>query len=287
MNWTERRERLRAIVDGGRCIYPASVYDGISARVAADLGFEAMMLAGSVGSFSVLAAPDICVLTLTEFADQAYRINRAGSLPLLVDADHGYGNALSVKRTVEELEIAGVSGLTIEDTLLPEPFGGGGPKLVSIAEGVGKMRAALAGRQDPRLVIVGRTSAIGITGVEDTIARLRAYEAAGVDMLFMAGIKSRAELDAVSSAVTLPLFLGSAPEDMMDLDYLSSRRVRVCLQGHHSFWAAVQGVHDALKALREGTKPGALKNIASTELQKTVLRQADYGSWSKDFLGGA
>ena len=189
MNWTERRERLRTIVEGNRCVFPASVYDGISARVAGDLGFEAMMFAGSVGSFSVLAAPDLCVLTLTEFAQQAYRINRAGALPLCVDADHGYGNALSVKRTVEELETAGVSALTIEDTLLPIPFGGDDAQLISIEEGVGKMRAALAGRQDPRLVIVGRTSAIGITGVDDTIARLKAYEAAGVDMLFLAGLK--------------------------------------------------------------------------------------------------
>jgi len=286
MNWTERRERLRVIVGGKRCIYPASVYDGISARIAGDLGYEAMMFAGSVGSFSVLAAPDICVLTLTEFAAQAYRINRAGSLPLCVDADHGYGNAMSVKRTVEELETAGVSALTIEDTLLPTGYGSDDAQLISIEEGVGKMRAALAGRQDPRLVIVGRTSAIGITGVDDTIARLKAYEAAGVDMLFMAGLKNRAQLDAVVQAVKLPLFLGGVPEEMSDLDYLSARNVRVCLQGHHQFWAGVQGVHDTLKALRDGVKPSALKNIASAELQKKLLRQADYGKWSKDFLGG-
>ncbi len=284
MNWTERRERLRAIVNGERCVYPASVYDGISARIAADVGFEAMMFAGSVGSFSVIAAPDICVLTLTEFAQQAYRINRAGSLPLCVDADHGYGNAMSVKRTVEELETAGVSALTIEDTLLPTAFGGDEGQLISIEEGVGKMRAALAGRQDPRLIIVGRTSAIGLTGVEDTIRRLKAYEAAGVDMLFMAGLKSRAQLDAVASAVTKPLFLGSVPEDMMDLDYLSARKVRVCLQGHHQFWAGVQGVYNTLKALREGTRPSELKNVASADMQRKLLRQADYTKWSKEFL---
>ena len=284
MNWTERRERLRAIINGGRCVHPASVYDGISARIAADVGFEAMMFAGSVGSFSVIAAPDLCVLTLTEFAQQAYRINRAGSLPLCVDADHGYGNALSVKRTVEELETAGVSALTIEDTLLPTPFGGDDKALISIEEGVGKMRAALAGRQDPRLMICGRTSAIAITGVEDTIARLQAYEAAGVDMLFIAGLKSREQLDAVASAVKKPLFLGSVPEDMMDLDYLSARRVRVCLQGHHQFWAGVQGVYNTLKALRDGTKPSKLANVASADLQKKLLRQADYGKWSKEFV---
>ncbi len=288
MDWTGRRERLRALINGNRCIYPASVYDGIAARIAEDLGFEAMMLAGSVGSFSVLAAPDICVLTLTEFAQQAYRVNRAGSLPLLVDADHGYGNAMSVKRTVEELETAGVSGLTIEDTLLPLPFGAAGKEnLITIAEGVGKMKAAIAGRQDPRLVIVGRTSAIGITGLDDTIARIKAYEAAGIDMLFLAGVKTKAQIDAVSAAVKLPLFLGGVPQELMDLDYLSARRVRVCLQGHHSFWASVQAVHDTLKALREGTMPADLKNIASADTQRRVLRQDAYSRLSKDVLGGA
>jgi oxaloacetate decarboxylase len=282
--WSARRTRFRAILAGGACVHPASVHDAVSARIAADLGFELGMFAGSVASLAVLGAPDLIVLTLSEFADQAYRIGRAAELPLLVDADHGYGNAMSVKRTVEELETAGVSALTIEDTLLPTAFGGEEGQLLSIEEGVGKMRAALAGRQDSRLIIVGRTSAIGITGVEDTIARLKAYEAVGVDMLFMAGLKNREQLDAVASAVNKPLFLGSVPEDMMDLDYLSARKVRVCLQGHHQFWAGVQGVYNTLKALREGTKPSELKNVASADMQKKLLRQADYAKWSKDFL---
>ena len=189
MDWTDRRDRLRAVINGTRCIYPGSVYDPISARIAEDLGFEAGMFAGSVASLAVLGAPDIVVLTLSEFAGLALRINRATRMPLLVDADHGYGNALNVKRTVEELETAGVSALTIEDTELPMAYGQSGPRLISIAEGVGKMKAAIAGRQDPRLVIVGRTSALGITGMDDTIARLKAYEAAGVDMLFLTGVQ--------------------------------------------------------------------------------------------------
>src|SRR3981189_2142948 len=135
MDWANRRERFRATLNGGRCIPPAGVYDPTSARIAEDLGFEAGMLAGSVASLAVLGAPDIVLLTLTEFAGQAYRINRAGKLPLLVDADHGYGNALNVKRTAEELETAGVAGLTIEDTLLPPPYGAADTKLTPIAEG--------------------------------------------------------------------------------------------------------------------------------------------------------
>jgi len=285
MNWTDRRERFRAILAGGRCIYPGSVFDPISARIAEDLGFEAGMLAGSVASLTVLGAPDIVVLTLTEFAAQAYRINRAGNLPLLVDADHGYGNALSVKRTVEELESAGVAALTIEDTLLPTPYGAADTTLIPIAEGVGKMRAALAGRQDPRLVIVGRTSALTMTGLADTIARLKAYEEAGVDMLFMTGVKTRAELDAVAAAVKLPLFLGGAGKELYDLDYLAARRVRVCLQGHAPFMAAVNAVHDTLKALRDGKPAWELQNISPpSDLLKRATRQADYAAWTRDFL---
>ncbi len=285
MHWTDRRERFRAILAGGRCIYPGSVFDPISARIAEDLGFEAGMFAGSVASLAVLGAPDVVVLTLTEFAEQAYRINRAGNLPLLVDADHGYGNALSVKRTVEELETAGVAALTIEDTLLPTPYGATETTLIPIAEGVGKMRAALAGRQDPRLVVVGRTSALSITGLADTIARLKAYEEAGVDMVFMTGVKSRAELDQVASAVKLPLFLGGAGKEFYDLEYLSARNVRVCLQGHAPFMAAVNAVHETLQSLRNGKPAWELQNIAPpSDLLKRATRQADYNTWTKDFL---
>jgi carboxyvinyl-carboxyphosphonate phosphorylmutase len=286
MDWTERRERLRSIIAGGRCIYPGSVFDPISARIAEDVGFEAMMFAGSIASFTVLGAPDVVTLTLTEFAQQALRINRAGKLPLLVDADHGYGNALSVKRTVEELETAGVAGLTIEDTLLPTAYGSTKVSLIPVTEGVGKMKAALAGRQDRRLVIVARTSAMSISGVEDTIARLKAYEAVGVDMLFMAGIKTRAQLDAVASTVKLPLFLGSVTPELHDLDYLSARNVRVCLQGHLPFLAAVNATYETLRALRNGTPPADIKTLAPPDLMKKVTRQADYVKWSKDFLDG-
>jgi len=285
MDWTDRRDRLRAIVAGGRCIHPGSVHDPISARIAEDLDFEAMMFAGSVASLAVLGAPDIVVLTLTEFADQAYRINRAGKLPLLVDADHGYGNALNVKRTIEELETAGCAGITIEDTLLPTPHGATETKLIPIAEGVGKMKAALAGRQDPRLIVVGRTSALTISGVADTIARLKAYEEAGVDMLFMAGVKTRKELDEVASAVKKPLFLGGAAKELYDLDYLSARNVRICLQGHAPFNAAVNAVHATLKALRDGKPWWELQNISPpSDLLKQSTRLAEYQAWTKDFL---
>jgi oxaloacetate decarboxylase len=286
MHWTDRRRRFRALLAGDRCIHPGSVFDPISARIAEDLGFELGMFAGSTASLTVLGAPDLIVLTLSEFAGQAYRINRAGNLPLMVDADHGYGNALNAKRTVEELETAGVCGLSLEDTDLPTPHGTTKPRLTSIAEGVGKMKAALAGRQDPALCIAGRTSAISISGLDEAIARGKAYEAAGVDALFFVGIRTRAELDAISAATRLPLIMGGGTPELSDLAYLGARRVRVALQGHQPFAAAVKAVHDTLKALRDGTPPSKLHGVADAELMKRVTRDADYTKWTKDFLGG-
>src|SRR3954464_5747629 len=113
---TERRQRFRAVLAGNVCVHPGSVFDPMSARIAEELGFEVGMFGGSTASLTVLGAPDLIVLTLTEFANQAPRICRAvKTLPLLVDADHGYGNALSAMRTVEELEAAGISAMTLED----------------------------------------------------------------------------------------------------------------------------------------------------------------------------
>jgi carboxyvinyl-carboxyphosphonate phosphorylmutase len=243
------------------------------------------MFAGSIASLTVLGAPDIIVLTLTEFADQAHRICRAGNLPLLCDADHGYGNALNVMRTVEELETAGVAALSIEDTALPQPFGAKGKaQLISIEEGVGKMRAAIEARRDPGLVIAGRTSAASITSLADAMQRAKAYAAAGVDAIFLVGIKTRSDLDAIAGEIKLPLILGGAGKELLDLAYLAERGVRVCLQGHQPFMAAVRAVHDTLKALREGTPPERLEAVASEAMMKRVMRNDDYARWAKDWL---
>ena len=285
MEWSERRQRFRTLLAGSRCLHPGSVFDPISARVAEQLGFEIGMFAGSIASFTVLGNPDLILLTLSEFAEQAYRICRASKLPLLVDADHGYGNALNVMRTVEELETAGIAALSIEDTALPANFGAAEEmRLISIEEGVGKMRAALAARQDPGLVIVGRTQAISVTGLDDTIARGKAYAAAGVDALFFVGLKKRAELDAIAAAVDRPIILGGGSAELDDRDYLAARGVRVALQGHQPFMAAVRAVHDTLKALRDGVKPKDLPGVASAELMKTVTRDAEHRRWMKEFL---
>jgi oxaloacetate decarboxylase len=285
MHWTDRRERYRSLIGGSECFHPGSVHDAISARIAEELGFEIGMFAGSIGSFAVLGAPDLIVLTLTEFAAQAYRINRAGKLPLMVDADHGYGNALNVMRTVQELETAGVAGLMIEDTVLPRAFGEKKPTVISIEEGIGKMRAALEAREDKALTIIGRTSSPSITGLADGIKRLKAYEQTGVDALFIAGGLTRQDLDAIAAEVKIPLMLGGVSADLQDKAYLASRGVRVALQGHQPFSASVQAIYNTLKALREGTKPSALQGIASSETMARVTRDGAYKTWTEKFLG--
>ena len=285
MAFRKRRETLRAILAGTTCIRPGSVYDATSIRIAEDLGFELGMFGGSVASLVVLGDPDIALITLTELAEQMRRMSRAASLPVLVDADHGYGNALNVRRTVQELEMAGAAGLTIEDTLLPQAYGEAKTQLITLAEGVGKMKAALDGRGDPALVIMGRTGAVAISGREDAILRAKAYEAAGVDALFFTGIKTRGELEAMSAATTLPIVLGGVPEAMLDLDYLAGQRVRIALQGHAPFAAATQAVYETLKALREGIAPKNLKGLASSELSARVTREAAVRARSADVLG--
>jgi len=285
MHWQKTRERFRTQLNSDHCIHPGSVFDPISARIAEDLGFEVGMFAGSVASLTVLGDPDLIVLTLSEFAEQAYRICRAGTLPILVDADHGYGNALNVKRTVEELETAGVAGLSIEDTELPRPFAcGGKTTLVSIEEGVGKMRAAVAGRQDPSLVIAARTSAVSVTGLDDTLARIEAYQTTGVDAIFLIGVKQKQELERITKICQLPLILGGAGPDIMDLNYLGSMGVRICLQGHQPFMAAIQAIYNTLKALREGIRPADLEGVPDKELINKFTRTKSYDHWIEEFL---
>jgi carboxyvinyl-carboxyphosphonate phosphorylmutase len=202
----------------------------------------------------------------------------------MVDADHGYGNALNVMRTVQELETAGVAALMIEDTALPRAFGEKKPTVISLEEGTGKMKAALAAREDKSLTIIGRTSAPSITGLSDGIKRLKAYEAAGVDALFIAGGLTRNDLDAIATEIRIPLMLGGVPPDLLDLDYLASRGVRIALQGHQPFSAAVKATYDTLKALREGTKPSALQGIAAADLMAKVTHEGDYKTWTEKFL---
>jgi len=283
---SERRKRYRQIIQGNACVHPASVFDAASARMAESLGFEIGMFAGSTASAEVLAAPDIIVLTLTEFADQLRRITRGSDLPMMVDADHGYGNAMNVMRTVEELENAGVCGLTIEDTLLPTAFGAKSDGLISIEEMLGKLKAAVAARVDPSLVVIGRTTAPRSAGLAETVKRLQAYQDTGVDALFVVGAQTKAEVEAIHKIARLPIMLGGMTPELSDRAWLTAHGVRIALQGHHPLYAGMKAVYDTLKYLREGGATSGLKDkVASDEIMDIALKQKDYKRMQRDYLG--
>jgi carboxyvinyl-carboxyphosphonate phosphorylmutase len=286
MNQTGQRKRLRAVLAGNECLHPASVFDPLSARVAESVGYEIGMLAGSVVSNTTLAAPDLIVVTLTEFADQVRRIMRVSRLSLIVDADHGYGNALSVMRTVQELEHAGVSALTIEDTALPRRFRQPEDKdeQLSVEEMVGKLHAAVAAREDPALIIAGRTSGLRIEGLERTVERVKAYAATGIDAVFLVGMKKLDELDAIRAATTLPIMLGSFPASLKR-EELAAHGVRIALLGHQPVAAAVRALRETYTHLFKGGAPADIKSeVASTEEMDQVTREPEFARWQQDYL---
>ena len=301
MNLTARRERFRAVLDGGQCIYSAPVFDPISARIAEDLGFEIGYFAEPAAEATVLGTPNYhaVLMTLSELADQSRRICRASGISLEVEAYSGFGNALNVMRSVEELENAGVSALTIEDTEMPLGFASADEMqfrltvdpLVSLDEGVGKMKAALAARQDPSLVIVARTRALHLPtdGVPEAIRRVKAYEATGVDAINLSGLASLEQLEAIHAETRLPLVCGTylrlSDQRAVDKDFLAAHGLRMEQPGHLSLWASMKGIYDSLKALREGEAPDdSNPRLAPPGLRDQVLRKAQYNDWIKQFL---
>jgi carboxyvinyl-carboxyphosphonate phosphorylmutase len=204
-------------------------------------------------------------------------------------------------RTVEELENAGVSALTIEDTVMPIGFGSTEEMqfrltvdpLISLEEGVGKMKAALAARKDPSLVIVGRTRALHLPtgGVLETIRRVKAYEKAGVDAINLSGLGSLEQLEAIHAETKLPLMCGTwlriSDRRSADKQFLAANGLRMEQPGHLSLFAAMKAEYDVLKALHDGTAPDDLNpGLATPELQGRVLRKAQVNEWIKNFLGG-
>ena len=279
---SDLRRNFRELLATPMCVETASVFDPMSARIAADLGFEVGILGGSVASLQVLAAPDFALITLSEFVEQATRIGRVAQLPFIADADHGYGNALNVMRTVEELERAGVAALTIEDTLLPAQFARKSTDLISIEEGIGKVKAALEARVDPGLSIIARTNA-GVLPTSAIIERTLAYEKAGADGICIVGIKDFEHLEQISEKLSVPLMLVTyGNPELNDSQRLASLGVRVVVAGHAAYFAAIKATYDSLRAQRQLTH--STSNLSATELTHTYTLPENYVAWAKEFM---
>jgi carboxyvinyl-carboxyphosphonate phosphorylmutase len=243
------RARLRAVLAGNACIFPASVYDPMSMRIAADLGFELAMLGGSVAALAVLGAPDHCLLSLDEFAGLCRRLCRTGALPLMVDADHGFGNALNAMRCVEELEAAGVAAMTIEDTALPQAYGGQREELISPDEAKAKVAAAVAARSDAAFAILARTT---VRDIGELRERAAAYAEAGADAIFLTRARCVAEVEAAARASGLPIVLAAAKQELAAVPDLGALGVRICLRGHDTIRAATAGAWESLERAAGG-----------------------------------
>ncbi len=280
-----KRARLRAVLNGDACVSPASVFDALSARVADSVGYQLGMLGGSVASAAALAAPDLTVLTLTELAALVRTICRNSDLALFVDADHGYGNALSVRRTIEELEHAGAAGLSIEDTLLPARFGVTGDELLSVDEMSGKLRAAVEARQDASFVIAGRTGALAREGLAATVERVKRYADAGVDAIFLAGLTSIDEIVAVRAVISLPIICGNAP-DSLDRAGLASHGARILLQGHQPQVIVIETLRLVYQHLHGGGAPRDLATrMPAGNFMNEIIQGPAYRAFRKDYLG--
>jgi 2,3-dimethylmalate lyase len=191
--------RLRALLAGPGAVRAPGAYDALSARLIEAAGFPAVYMTGYGSSAALLGRPDVGLLSLAEMAENARRIAAAVDLPVIADADTGYGNPLSVARTVQLYEAAGVAGLHLEDQVAPKKCGHmAGKQVVPAEEMVQKVRAAVDARRDPDFLVIARTDARAVTGLEDALARGERYRAAGADMLFIEAPESEAEIEAIA-----------------------------------------------------------------------------------------
>jgi carboxyvinyl-carboxyphosphonate phosphorylmutase len=247
--------RLRTMLDAPGIIVAPGAYDGFSARLIEAAGFKAVYMTGAGTAASHLGQPDLGLATLTEMATHASHLASCISIPLIADADTGYGNALNVVRTVREYEKAGVAGLHIEDQVAPKKCGHiAGKQVVEAKEFADKIRAAVEYKTDPDFVVIARTDARAVTGLDDAIARANLYREAGADLIFFEAPQSLEEIQRVAREVKAPLLAnmvqgGRTPAlTVLELEKLGFKMVifpGVCMR------AAVPAIEGALERLKQ------------------------------------
>ncbi len=258
---TTLRTNLRVRIAGGPILVAPGVFDGLSARVAEEAGFEAVYASGGAIARSS-GMPDLGLLDFSEMVARIRQIAQAVALPVIADADTGYGNALAVRRTVRAYEEAGAAALHLEDQAAPKRCGHyEGQELIPLEEMAGKVRAALEARTDPDFVIIARTDARAVNGLDDALQRGQAYAKAGADMVFVEAPRSLEEVQMIARAISRPLlynmtYSGKSPLlRPLELDALGYRLVIFPADAQ---LAAIWGMRRALAALRrDGRSPEA------------------------------
>ena len=280
--------RLRAAWQQQTIAVPG-VFCPLVAKMAERLGFHAVYLSG--GALSAAAGlPDVGLLTLTEFVDEARRITRATELPLLCDADTGFGEALNVERTVQLFEQAGVAGIHLEDQQLPKRCGHlSGKALVTPAEMAAKVRAAVAARRDPDLVIIARTDARGVHGFDDAVQRARLYVQAGADAIFPEALENPEEFAAFAKQVAVPLLannteFGRSPN--LDLATFGRLGYRMVLFPLTAFRPALKAARDTLADIqRLGHQRDRLPDMLTRAELYDLLGYAGYEARDRGYFG--
>jgi 2-methylisocitrate lyase-like PEP mutase family enzyme len=266
---------LRELLNGHEPVLAPGAYDGLSARLVERAGFPAVYMTGFGASASLLGRPDVGLLSFGEMAGHARRLVQAVAVPVIADADDGYGNPLNVMRTVREYEAAGVAALHIEDQAAPKRCGHmDGKELVDASEMVEKVRAAVEARRAPDLVIIARTDARALEGLDGALERARRYRDAGADMLFVEAPESEDEVAAVAEAFPgTPLlynWVDGGKSPALGLDRLRELGFRLVIYPVSALLAASRAVAETLASVREDGTPAALDLPAFDEFTSMI-----------------
>jgi 2,3-dimethylmalate lyase len=250
------RRTLRRLVESKNGLVVPGAYDGVSARLVERAGFPAVYMTGYGTSASRLGLPDLGYAGLAEMADHARNLAAAVSIPLVADADTGYGNALGVRRTVQAYEAAGVAALHIEDQVAPKRCGHlSGHQIVPLGEFAGKIRAAIEARRDPDLMIIARTDAISAVGLDEALHRGEAAAKAGADVLFIEAPRDEAQVERVAQAFDTPLLYNYASggrSPMLPFARLRALRYAIIILPIDTLLVATKAMAGFLAALRAG-----------------------------------
>jgi len=257
-----RRQALRQLVRERRGLVVPGAYDGVSAKLVERAGFPVVYMTGYGVAASRLGMPDMGFAGLAEMADHARNMAAAVSIPLIADADTGYGNALNARRTVALYEAAGVAGLHLEDQQLPKRCGHLSGKLVVPAdEFAGKIRAAVDARTDPDMLIIARTDAIAVTGFDDALRRGEMAAKAGADMLFIEAPTTEEQIERVARTFDVPLLFNYAPggrSPLLPFARLAELGYAVILLPVDTLFVAARAMQGFLRELAQGAEPSAL-----------------------------
>lgn len=274
-------------------IVAPGIYDAYGARFVEQAGFEAVYMTGNGVSASLLGRPDVGLIDLTLFAAHAHRAAAAVDIPLVCDADTGYGNAVNVRRTVEEFEAAGVAAIHLEDQVAPKRCGHlpGSRPVVTLAEHAGKIEAAMAARRDPDFIIIARTDAAAGLGLEEAIRRGQAYRKAGADVVFVE-LKSSPgiveDLKRVTQEIDAPCLAnveeagGVGDLTAAELDRLG---FRVAIYPGLARYAAGYAIREALNVLKaDGSTKQARNRMLSFQDYNEALKLSDVEAWEKKYM---